>query len=129
MEFYHHCQVEKSMDDAIAAVTEALKKEGFGVLTKIDLSGTFKEKLGVDFRKYVIMGACNPFLAHKALQVEDKIGVMLPCNVIVQDKGEGTVEIAAIDPNASMAAIGNSGLTGIAVEVSVKLKRVVDSLK
>jgi uncharacterized protein (DUF302 family) len=128
MSFYHNRSITATFDAAIGAVTEALKKEGFGVLTKIDLAEKFKEKLGIDFRRYVILGACNPSLAHKALLVEDKIGVMLPCNVIIQDKGQGKIEVAAIDPNASMAAVGNSDLTGIAVEVSAKLKRVVDTI-
>jgi uncharacterized protein (DUF302 family) len=120
--------IHKSFDSAVSAVTEALKKEGFGILSQINISEKLKEKLGVDFKKYMILGACNPPLAYKALQAEDKIGVMLPCNVIVQEKESGTVEIAAIDPIASMAAAGNPVLAGIAAEVSGKLKRVVDSI-
>jgi len=128
MTYYHSCMIHKSFDSAVSAVTEALKKEGFGILSQINISEKLKEKLGVDFKKYMILGACNPPLAYKALQAEDKIGVMLPCNVIVQEKESGTVEIAAIDPIASMAAAGNPVLAGIAAEVSGKLKRVVDSI-
>jgi uncharacterized protein (DUF302 family) len=128
MSYYHNRTVTKGFDETISAVTEALKKEGFGVLTHINMAEKLKEKLGVDFRKYVILGACNPPLAYKALQAEDKIGVMLPCNVIVQEKEPGHVEIAAIDPMASMAAVDNITLDGIASEVSRKLKKAVDSV-
>lgn len=126
MTYYHSRTIHQSFQNAITAVTEALKKEGFGVLTQIDIAEKFKEKLGVTFRKYVILGACNPPLAYKALQSEDKIGVMLPCNVIVQEKDPGTVEIAAIDPMASMAAVGNPEVSRIAEEVGKKLKNVID---
>ena len=128
MVYYYHRAVAKSFDDAITAITEALKKEGFGVLTRIDIAEKFKEKLGVDFRKYVILGACNPPLAYKALQAEDKIGVMLPCNVIVQELTSGEIEVAAIDPKASMSAVGNPVLEPVAQEVSARLKRAVDSV-
>jgi uncharacterized protein (DUF302 family) len=128
MSYYHNRTVNKGFEETISAVTEALKKEGFGVLTQIDLSVKLKEKLGVDFRRYVILGACNPPLAYKALQTEDKIGVMLPCNIIVQEWAPDKVEIAAIDPTASMAAVGNPTLSSIASEVSGKLKKVVDSI-
>jgi uncharacterized protein (DUF302 family) len=127
MKYYYSCIVNKNFEDAIAAVTEALKKEGFGILSQINIAEKLKEKLGVDFKKYIILGACNPALAHKALQTEDKIGVMLPCNVIVQDRGSGQVEIAAIDPSASMAAVGNPTLLPIAEEVSKKLKNAIDN--
>ena len=113
---------------AIAQVTEALKQGGFGILTEIDVQQTLKKKLDVDFRPYRILGACNPPLAYQALQAEDKIGTMLPCNVIVQDLGEGMVEISAVDPVASMAAIDNPKLANIAATVQAKLREVVASL-
>jgi len=105
-----------------------LKKEGFGILTEIDVKETMKKKMNVDFRKYKILGACNPPLAHKAMQTEDKIGTMLPCNVIVQEMSEGQIEVAAIDPVASMQAVENPKLQDVADQVRVKLKRVIDSL-
>jgi uncharacterized protein (DUF302 family) len=109
-------------------VTEGLKKEGFGILTDMDVQGTLKKKLNVHFRKYRILGACNPPLACQALQAEDKIGTMLPCNVIVQEVAEGKVEVAAVDPVASMMAIENPKLQDIAEKVRAKLKRVIDNL-
>jgi uncharacterized protein (DUF302 family) len=114
--------------EAITRVTEALKKEGFGVLTDIDVAATLKAKLGEDFRPYRILGACNPGLAHRALQLEDKIGTMLPCNVIVQQHANGDVEVSAVDPAASMQAIENPGLAELAKDVRDRLKRVVGSL-
>lgn len=128
MAYYHSRVTRKNFEDAISAVTEALKKEGFGILSQINITEKLKEKLGVDFRKYVILGACNPPLAYKALQTEDKIGVMLPCNVIVQKNESGTVEVAAIDPTASMATIGNPALLPIAEEVNKKLKNAIDTV-
>ncbi len=115
-------------DAAIDRVTEALKQQGFGILTDIDVRATMKKKLDAEFRNYRILGACNPALAHEALKAEDKIGTMLPCNVIVQEVSPGSYEVAAVDPVASMQAVGNSGLAGIAQEVQGKLKGVVDSL-
>ena len=115
-------------ETAIGQVTEALKQGGFGILTEIDVQQTLKKKLDVDFRPYRILGACNPPLAYQALQAEDKIGTMLPCNVIVQDLGEGMVEISAVDPVASMAAIDNPKLANIAATVQAKLREVVASL-
>ncbi len=105
MTYYIAKQVGMPFDQAVAAVTEALKSEGFGVLTKIDVQATLKAKLDVDFRKYQILGACNPAFAHRALELEDKIGLMLPCNVIVQQTAEGGVEVAAVGPLASMQAV------------------------
>ena len=116
------------MDDAIARVTEELKKEGFGILTEIDVQKTLKAKIDVDFRPYRILGACNPGFAHKALLAEDKIGTMLPCNVIVQEHTPGSVEVSAIDPMESMKAIENPALGGIATEVRAKLERVIAQL-
>ncbi len=117
----------KSFDETIEAVTEALKTEGFGVLTEIDVKATLKKKIDVDFRPYKILGACNPAFAHQALQMEDNLGVMLPCNVIVQEKPEG-ISVSAIDPIASIGRIGNPALAGVAEEVKDRLTRVLDSL-
>jgi uncharacterized protein (DUF302 family) len=117
-----------SFDEAIERAVAALKEEGFGVLTEIDAKATLKKKMDVDFRNYRILGACNPPFAYRALQAEDKIGTMLPCNVIVQECDEGKVEVAAVDPIASMQAIENPALEEIAIEVQAKLKRVVERL-
>ncbi len=118
----------KTFDEAVLATTEALKEEGFGVLTEIDMKATLKEKLGVDFYNYKILGACNPPLAYKALQSEDKIGTMLPCNVIVQERESGTIEIAAVDPAASMQAVKNDQLISVAKTVQDKLKNVINNI-
>lgn len=115
-------------DQAITRVTDALKAEGFGVLTEIDVKATLKHKLDVDFRKYRILGACNPAFAYRALQTEDKIGTMLPCNVIVQERADGKVEVSAVDPVASMLAIDNPRLGSIAEEVRGKLRNVIATL-
>jgi uncharacterized protein (DUF302 family) len=120
--------INKTFEDAVSAVTDALKKEGFGILSQINISEKLKEKLDIDFKKYVILGACNPPLAYKALQAEEKIGVMLPCNVIVIEQAPGAVEIAAIDPMASMAAVGNPALLSIAEQVSKKLKDAINAI-
>jgi len=117
-----------SFDEAIQKVTEALKGEGFGVLTEIDVQATLKKKLNVDFRKYRILGACNPPFAYQALQAEDKIGTMLPCNVIVQEQAPDRIEVAAIDPVASMMAVENTHLGEVARAVQQKLKKVIDQL-
>ncbi len=128
MSYYFSKTLNLPFDDAIARVTEELKKEGFGVLTDIDVRATMKKKLDVDFRNYRILGACNPSFAHQALLAEDKIGTMLPCNVIVQELAPGVVEVAAIDPVASMAAVDNPQLGAVGMEVRAKLQRVVESL-
>lgn len=128
MSYYFSKTLGISFDEALVKVTEELKKEGFGILTEIDVKETMKKKMNVDFRKYKILGACNPPLAHKAIQTEDKIGTMLPCNVIVQEMSEGQIEVAAIDPVASMQAVENPKLQDVANHVRVKLKRVIDSL-
>jgi uncharacterized protein (DUF302 family) len=128
MSYYINNELEMPFDEAVAHVTEKLKDEGFGVLTEIDVKATLKKKLGVDFRNYRILGACNPPYAYQAFLAEDKIGTMLPCNVIVQERDEGGVEVAAIDPIASMAAVENSELGPVAMEVQAKLKKVIDSL-
>jgi uncharacterized protein (DUF302 family) len=117
-----------SFEDAIGKVTEELAKEGFGVLTEIDVAATLKKKLNVDFRRYRILGACNPTFAYQALQAEDKIGAMLPCNVIVQERDDGKVEVSAVDPIASMRAIENPSLAAIAGQVQAKLKNVIAKL-
>ena len=128
MSYYIGKTVELSFGQAVVRVTEELKKEGFGILTEIDVQQTLKKKLDVDFRKYRILGACNPSLAYKALQAEDKIGVMLPCNVIVQETADGKVEVSAVDPIASMQAINNPGLRDLAEEAQNKLRKVIDHL-
>lgn len=128
MSYYFCTELDMPFDEVIALVTEQLKTEGFGVLTDIDVKATLKKKLGAEFRNYRILGTCNPPFAHQALLAEDKIGIMLPCNVIVQETSTGSVEVAAVDPIASMQAIENPDLGEVAVEVQVRLKRVVDSL-
>ncbi len=127
MQYYFNKIVEMDFEAAIEKVTEELKKEGFGVLTEIDVQAALKKKIDVDFRKYRILGACNPSYAYKALLAEDKIGTMLPCSVIVQEREDGRVEVAAIDPIASMQAVENESLGGIALEVQAKLKKVIEN--
>ena len=128
MSYYFSKKVKGSFSDVIERTTASLKKEGFGILTEIDVKKTLKKKLDVDFREYMILGACNPPFALKALQAEDKIGTMLPCNVIVQEVVEGEVEVASIDPVASMKAVDNPNLLGIARQIQQRLQRVVSSL-
>jgi uncharacterized protein (DUF302 family) len=128
MAYYFSKVLDTSFDNAVQRVMDELKKEGFGILTDIDVQQTLKKKLDVDFRPYRILGACNPPFAYKALRAEDKIGTMLPCNVIVQDTGDKKVEVAAIDPVASMQAVDNQALGEIAEEVRSKLKTVIKNL-
>ncbi len=128
MSYYFNKIINLSFEEAIARVTEELKNEGFGVLTEIDVKATLKKKLDVDFRNYRILGACNPQFAYKALQAEDKIGTMLPCNVIVQELEDGRTEVAAVDPISSMQAVQNPMLGDIAFAVQSKLKNVIDNL-
>ena len=126
---YHFTKtVDMVFPVAIEATVAALGKHGFGVLTEIDVQATMKRKLGVDFRPYRILGACNPQMAYRALQTEDKIGTMLPCNVVVQEFPNGTVEICAVDPMASMQAIDNPSLADIAEEVRQMLKDIIDDI-
>lgn len=126
---YHFTKtLDIPFDKAIEKATAALKERGFGVLTTIDVKDTLKKKIGADFRPYTILGACNPSYAHKALQAEPMIGTMLPCNVIVQQGADGKVQVSAVDPVASMAAIKNPALEGIAGEVRGLLKATIDSL-
>ncbi len=127
MSFYFAKEVNLSFEDAIIKVTEEVKKEGFGILTEIDIKETLKKKLDADFRKYKILGAWNPNFAFEALQKEEHIGLMLPCNLIVQQKGD-TVEIAAINPLFAMSNIGNEELTGLAKEVAARLQRIIENL-
>lgn len=121
--------VKGEFEEVIERVTEELKTEGFGVLTQIDITKTLKEKIDVDFKKYRILGACNPHFAYKALSLEEKVGVMLPCNVIVVEAGEGEFEVSAVSPMASMQAVNNEKLGAIALEVEEKLKSVINRLK
>lgn len=127
MSYYFAKSTKYSFDEAIARTTEELKKEGFGILTEIDVKETLKKKLEVDFRRYKILGACNPPFAYQALQAEEYIGAMLPCNVIVQEKGSG-VEVAAVDPVASMAGVKNEKLAGIAEQVRQRLANVIKNI-
>jgi uncharacterized protein (DUF302 family) len=128
MKYYFNKTIDGNFDEVIEKVTEELEKEGFGVLTDIDLKTTFKKKLDVDFKKYRILGACNAPYAHKALKSEDKVGTMLPCNVIVQETGNSQIEVAAVNPLASMQAIENSDLKEIAEEIAGKLQQVIKNI-
>lgn len=128
MTYYFSRTLGVDFDEAVRRTVDALKEEGFGVLTEIDVKDTLKKKINVDFRRYRILGACNPKLAHEALQLEDNIGTMLPCNVVVQEKSDGMIEVAAIDPVASMMAIDNPRLKQAAEQVREKLRRVVGHL-
>ncbi len=128
MSYYFSKKLKMPFDRAIEHVTQALAAKGFGILTTIDVRATIKKKLDIDFRPYTILGACNPQFAHKALQIEDKVGTMLPCNVVVQEIGNGEIEVSAVDPVASMSAIENTKLAAIAGEVRSLLKLAVDGL-
>jgi uncharacterized protein (DUF302 family) len=127
MSYYFAKTLAVGFDDAVRRIIEGLKQEGFGIITEIDVKETLK-KINIDFRNYRILGACNPALAHEALQLEKKVGTMLPCNVVVQDVGGGRTEVAAIDPVASMQAIANPRLKQAAEQVGAKLKKVIDDL-
>lgn len=128
MSYYFAKIIDASFEDAIVKATAVLQKYGFGVLTEIRIHEKLKEKIGVDFQKYTILGACNPPFAYKALLAENKIGTMLPCNVIVQELGEGKVEVAAVNPMESMKAVLNPSLAGIAGEVTEILKKVIEEI-
>ncbi len=128
MTYHFTTTLDKPFDDAIEFVTAALKEKGFGVLTTIDVKAAMKEKLDKDINPYTILGACNPGFAYKALQHENKIGTMLPCNVVVQKTDDGTIEVSAVDPVASMQAIENPDLGAVATEVRGMLKDVIDTL-
>jgi uncharacterized protein (DUF302 family) len=127
MSYYISTVLNPPFEDAVSRVTEALQQEGFGILTEIDVQATLKKKLDVDFHPYKILGACNPHFAYQAIQAEDKIGTMLPCNVLIQEKG-GEVEVSAVDPIASMQAIENPSLLKFAEQVQAKLRTVIESL-
>lgn len=128
MDYYFSTTLSRPFDEAVDAVTEALKAQGFGVLTTIDVRETLRRKLDVEFPRYTILGACNPRMAYKALQKEPRIGAMLPCNVIVRETAEGQVEVAAVDPVASMQAVENRELATVAMEVRAMLESAIRSL-
>jgi uncharacterized protein (DUF302 family) len=128
MKYYNSKTINKSFEEAIQAVTEELKKEGFGIMTEIDVQETLKKKLDVDFMKYKILGACNPQFAYKVLQKEENIGVMLPCNVVVYEKSNGTVQVSIINPMVAMQSVGNPNLKSTASAVSEKLVRILENL-
>ena len=128
MNYYINKTIRADFDEAVIMVTEALKEKGFGILSEIDISEKMHEKLDIEFRKYRILGACNPPLAYKALQHEDKVGTLLPCNVILQEVGDHLVEVAAVDPVASMISISNPGLTSIAEEVRDIFEKMIEEL-
>ena len=128
MSYYLSKMLAVSFDEAVTRATECLKKEGFGTLTEIDVSATLKKKINVDFPNYRILGACNPSLAYEALKLENKVGTMLPCNVVVREAGNGQIEVAAIDPVASMLAINNPALKQAAAQVRAKLEKVIADL-
>lgn len=128
MNYYFSKTIKTSFDEGLKRVTEALKAEGFGVISEIRMHEKLKEKLGVEFKKYVILGACNPGFAYNALKIEDKIGTMLPCNILVIEQGPEIIEIAAVNPVASMSAINNADLQSVAQQVTDLLKRMVDNL-
>ncbi|WP_339035415.1 DUF302 domain-containing protein [Bradyrhizobium symbiodeficiens] len=128
MGYYFSKTLPVGFDEAVRRATEALKKGGFGIITEIDVRRTFMDRLGIDFRNYRILGACNPRLAYEALQLEDKVGTMLPCNVVVQEITQDRTEVAAIDPVASMQAIENPGLKASAERVQTLLRNVIDGL-
>lgn len=128
MDYYFSKVLNITFEEAIPKVKEELKKQGFGVLTEIDIKETLKKKLNIDFRNYKILGACNPPFAYQALQKEDKIGLMLPCNVILQEHVKGKIEVSVIDPIASMQSIENPDLMDVAEQVQAKLKSVIDNL-
>jgi len=128
MSYYFSNTLKVSFEDAVIKITEGLKKEAFEILTEIDVQDALKKKLHIDFKKYKILGVCNAVFAHEALQIEDKIGTLFPCNVIVQELPEGRIEVAAIDPVASMQAVENEKLKGVAKQVQGRLKRVIQNL-
>ena len=128
MEYYFTKILDAPFDDAVTRIVDSLKTEGFGVISEINMHEKFKEKLGMDFKKYRILGACNPAYAYKAVNIEEKIGTMLPCNVLVIDQGNGKTEVSAVNPIASMMAIKNPDLEQIATEVTEKLRKIIIQL-
>lgn len=128
MTYYFSKVLGQDFDEAVRRTTQALQQEGFGIITQIDVQDVFKKKLNKEFRRYLILGACNPSIAFEALEIEDKVGTMLPCNVVLQDVGGGRTEIAAVDPVASMQAIENANLKSAATRVQEKLRQVIERL-
>jgi len=128
MDFYFSKTLKCTVDEGVEKITLLLKEEGFGIITQINIQQTLKEKIGVDFREYRILGACNPYFAHEVLNTEDKIGLFLPCNIIVQDKGEGDCEIAAINPKSTISSIGNPTLTDMSCKVTEIMGKVIRML-
>ena len=128
MSYYLSRMLSVPFEESLTRATDLLKAEGFGILTEIDVSATLKKKIGVDYPAYRILGACNPSLAHEALMLENKVGTMLPCNVVVRDAGDGKTEVAAIDPVASMQAIDNPALKQAAGQIRAKLEKVIAGL-
>lgn len=129
MSYFFEKTVSTGYDETLDAVTAALKAEGFGILTEIDVQATLKLKLNADVRKYKILGACNPPSAHKAIQIEENIGLMLPCNVVVQETDGGKIKVSVINPTVAMSAIGNQNLTELAVDITARLERVINTLE
>ncbi|MBX7044768.1 MAG: DUF302 domain-containing protein [Ignavibacteria bacterium] len=128
MNYYFTKRSKLPFDETVARMTNALSDEGFGIISEIDVKDTFKKKIDVDFRKYKIFGACNPGFAHKAILLEDKVGTLLPCNIIVQEEPDGDVEVSAINPLETMAGIDNIKLKILAYEVGEKLKKVLNNI-
>lgn len=128
MKYYMTRRVSTDYEDTLKKVEEQLKLEGFGVLTEIDVKGTLKKKIDVDFRRYKILGACNPHFAYEAFKLEDKIGVLLPCNVIVQEHGEDDVEVSAVNPNVAMETVKNKEMEKVSDVITKKLSKVLESL-
>lgn len=128
MNYHFSTLLRTGFNEAIVRTTEALKAEGFGIVSEIDMQARLKEKLGITYKKYTILGACNPSFAYKALQAEEKIGTMLPCNVVVIDRENGTTEVVAVHPMASMMAVQNPELEQLAKEVTAKLEKIIGSL-
>ena len=128
MSYYFNKTIASDFESVKKNVIAELEKEGFGILTEVDVQATFKKKLDIDFRKYQILGACSPKFAHKAIEAEDKIGTMLPCNVVLQELEDGQIEVAAINATASMLAVENNKVAEVAKQISAKLKKVVDAL-
>jgi uncharacterized protein (DUF302 family) len=128
MKYYFEKTVSTNFDETLEQVEKALKNEGFGILTEIDVQATLKKKIKADFRKYKILGACNPPFAHKALLAEENVGLMMPCNVVIQESDRDKIKVSAINPQAAMQATGNENLADLAFEISAKLERVINSL-
>lgn len=129
MSYYFEKVVSTDYDETVEAVTVALKVEGFGVLSDIDVQDTLKKKINADVRKYRILGACNPPFANKAIHIEENVGLMMPCNVVIQETADGKIKVSAINPKNAMGAIGNDNLAELANEISEKLERVIEGLR